>query len=300
MSADFGQRAEDLAVHVIGPMILGGPMRLLRPFGAKLALAIGAGRRVVDNELRACIDTARLRVARSVVATDVMHELSAIEWALGCALNDLLQITNHELSSFATRGRHGELCDAVHALCAQIPPCRTLDEALGRHATFSRALEIGRTDTQLKWWTGSDSFRGQAPPARLMAWPGLRNVQERRSTVALADMAPGSAIAVDAYHDVLAHWLSCSPLSDIATADREAPAFRWSTHTVSLVATVAGSNLALRALSHATNDDARAAEAAVVAMQRSAEALPDSAGKNIARQFAAWLDEAKSHWAETA
>jgi hypothetical protein len=67
---------------------------------------------------------------------------------------------------------------------------------------------------------------------------------------------------------------------------------------VSLVATVAGSNLALRALSHATNDDAEAAEAAVVAMRSSAETLTEGAARNMASQFADWLDEAKHFWAE--
>ncbi len=301
MSDNLGQRAEALAEGILAPLVLGGPMELQRPFGAKLALAIGEGRSIVDNDLRARVDTARLRVARSIVAVDVVSPPSAIEWALAAGFNDLLQVTNHELSSFATRGRHLDLADAVDDLCARIPPCRTLDEAVSRHATFSRALEVSRTDTNVSWWTGSESFRGQQPPARLLAWPGLRNVRVDKHPVPLARMA-SSGVHIDEsiYLSALTHWLSCSPLSDIASAHRESPPFRWSTHTVSLVATVAGSNLALRALSHATNDDPRAAEAAVAAMKKSAADLPDGPGKNIASQFAAWLDQAKAHWSETA
>jgi len=295
---DIAERAENLAVHVLGPLLVGGTVHPQRPFGPKLALAIGEGRQIVDNELRTQVDTARLRVARSVVAVDIVPPLTPIDWALTCALNDLIQVTNHELSSFATRGRHAELLDAVRSLCARLPIPATLEEAVSRHATFSRALELTREDQQVSWWTGSDHFRGQEPPGRLLAWPGLRNVRVTKTQVTLADMAAGAAVDEDDYLAGLNDWLACSPLSDLATAFRESPRFVWTTHTVSLVATVAGSNLALRALSHATNDDPQSAEAAVDAMQASAETLGDGPAKKMATQFADWLDEAKHHWAE--
>lgn len=295
---DIALRAEQLAQHVIGPLLVGGAVHPQRPFGPKLSLTLGQGRQIVDNELRQRVDTARLRVMRSVVAVDVAPPLTPIDWALTCALNDLIQVTNHELSSFATRGRHAELLDAVIALCDRIPGPQTLQEAVGRHATFSRALEVSRQDTAVAWWTGSDHFRGQEPPARLLAWPGLRNVRVTKTMVTLADMAAGAAIDEDDYLGGLAKWLSCSPLSDLATSFRKRPRFGWTSHTVSVVATVAGSNLALRALSHATNDDPDAAEAAIEAMRNSAETLEEGAARNMASQFADWLDEAKHHWAE--
>src|SRR5690606_6037100 len=100
---------------------------LQRPFGARLALALGDGRRVVDNDLRTTIDNGRLRVARSLVPVDVLPELGPAEWALAAGLNDLLQATNHELSSFATRSRHEELLDAVADLTVHIPLCPDLE-----------------------------------------------------------------------------------------------------------------------------------------------------------------------------
>jgi hypothetical protein len=295
---EIGERAELLASDVLARVIVGGAVRAQRPFGPKLALTIGDGRQIVDNDLRATVDSARLRVARSVVAVDVVPQLSPIDWALACGLNDLLQITNHELSGFATRGRHADLLDALSELVAAIPVSRTLDEAVARHATFSRSLEVRRQDTSVSWWTGSESFRGQVPPSRLLAWPGLRNVQITKTTVRLAEMAGGAPIDEDAYLAALGAWIACSPLSDLATADRKRPVFSWSSHSVSLVATVAGSNLALRALSHATNDNPVAAERAVEAMRASAERLEDGAARKMATQFASWLDEAKHHWAE--
>lgn len=295
-----GERAEALARGVIGPLILGGPMELQRPLGPKLALTLGGGRDIVDLDLKQQVDTARLRVARTVVAVDAIAPMNPTEWALAAGLNDLLQVTNHELSSFATRGRHAELLDAVTALVEAIPTSRTLEEAVGRHATFSRALEVARTDCEVSWWTGSQSFRGQEPPARLLAWPGLRNVQVQRRKIALADMAGGASVDEANFDLVLSCWLACSPLSDLASAHRAAPAFHWTRHTVSLVSTIGGSNLALRAISYATDDNPEAAERALDALRTAAGALEPGAPQKIAQQFAQWLDEAKGHWSEIA
>jgi hypothetical protein len=295
---DLGERAEKLAAGILRPLLLGGAVELQRPFGSKLAVELGVERTILDNELRAQIDDARLRVARSVVAVDVLPPVSAAEWSIAAGLNDLLQITNHELSTFASRGRHGELLESTVALCQLIGPCRNLQEAVARHATFSRALELSRTDTDVTWWTGSASFRGQEPPTRLLAWPELRKVRVSRTSSPLSEMAAGVPVAEAAFHDALRRWLSCSPLSDLASAARPAPSFQWSSPTVSLIATVAGGNLALRALSHATNDHPTAAEAALRALTDAAAALPEGAPRNIAGQFAGWLAEARSHWAE--
>ena len=295
---DLGERAEKLASGVLRPLLLGGSMELQRPFGVHLALQLGVERAIMDNELGVQIDDARLRVARTVVAVDVLPPLSPTEWSVAAALNDLVQITNHELSTFASRGRHGELLESTMALCTQIPPCRTLQDAVARHATFARALELARTDTKVSWWTGSESFRGQEPPARLLAWPGLRKVQVNRTSLPLSEMAGGVSVAEAAFHELLRCWLACSPISDLASAHRRAPSFQWSSPTVSLVSTVAGSNLALRALSHATNDDPAAAESAVSAMKSAAGELPEGAARNIAGQFSLWMEQAKSHWAE--
>ena len=294
------ERAEDLARGVIGPVILGGSVELQRPFGPKLALSLGERREIVDNDLKVHVDNARLRTARTVVAIDALQPLRPSEWALAAALNDLMQVTNHELSSFATRGRHPALLDAVLELVQAIPSCQTLEEAVCRHATFARALEVTRTDSVITWWTGSQSFRGQPPPKRLMAWPGLRNVQVRTTKVILAQMAGGAAVDERDFDTTLSAWLACSPLSDLASCHRESPNFFWSRHTVGLVATVGGSNLALRAISHATDDDPEGATRAVERLRTAAEAVEDAAARRIAEQFAGWLDEAREHWAETA
>jgi hypothetical protein len=295
--SELGERAEALAEQVIQPLLVGGKLSPLRPFGARLALTLGEGRRIVDNDLRTRVDNARLRVARTIVAVDLVPELDVHEWALAAMFNDLLQATNHELSSWATRGRHDALAQAVAAACDRLPPCRDLAAAVARHATFSRALEVARVDTRVSWWTGSETFRGQEAPTRLLAWPGLRRVGVQRTTVTLAAMAPGSFVSAGAYVHALGRWISASPLSDLASAARSSPPFAWSSSTVSLVSVVAGANLALRAIRHHARDG-RALRAASHALETAAAALAPGA-QNVALAFVRQLQAGAEQWASS-
>jgi hypothetical protein len=293
----LGERAETLARDIIGPLLVGGPVILQRPFGAKLALSLGEQRQIVDNDLRRRVDEARLRVARQLVAVDVLVELGPAEWAMAAGLNDLLQATNHELSSFATRGRHGELLEAVDDLCARIPRCHNLQDAVARHATFSRALELTRFDSTVSWWTGSQAFRGQSPPARLMAWPGLRRVHTDRRAITLMDMDEGVPLEPGRFETTLNHWLACSPLTDLANAARPVPRFVWSPRSLHLVSTVAGQNLALRAFARVTQFDDTLVKTAVGALNESASQLRAGGKEQAAAvHFATQLAAADSYF----
>ena len=54
--------------------------------------------------------------------------------------------------------------------------CARLDEALARHATFSRIFALTRIDTTVTWWVGSETFHGEPPPARLISLTPLIDV----------------------------------------------------------------------------------------------------------------------------
>jgi hypothetical protein len=291
------QRADALLRHVIVPLVLGGPMLLDRPIGPRLALELGVGQRIGDNELRVAIDNARLRVARSLVPVDALSELGPAEWAMAAAFNDLVQVTNHQLSNFATRGRHQELLAAVVELCGRIPVSATLEEAVCRHATFSRALQTSRADARVSWWTGSASFRGQSAPSRLQAWPSLRRVHVDTQRVLLVDMADGVPIEPSAWLDALGRWLSLSPLTDLANAGRAQPTFAWSRHSLSILGTVPGKNLALRALSRATGLEREPLSRAVSAITAATSELQaGGAAQALALAFVEELRAAGAAW----
>lgn len=279
----LAERFDELTNRVLAPLVLGGQLVPARPFGVEIALQVGAGRSITDADLRSRLDVARVRVARLIAPVDTLPELSSYDWALVAALNDLLQITNHELSSAVTRGRHRRLLASVAALCERVPPPRTLGSALSRHATFARVLECVRTDTAVSWWTGRASFRGQAPSARLLAWPRVRNVQVDARRVVLTDMVEGiPTVRPDEFSRALSLWLSRTPLTDLGTLARRSPAFAWSAPTLSLVATPPGRALAYRLLQR------QGRELVVSVLARAAREVPEqsSEARALAEAFA--------------
>lgn len=260
MADDLSERFDELVNQVLAPLILGGRVDPVRPFGPRLGLAIGEGRKVNDSDLRSRLDVARVRIARLLAPVDTIADITPEEIALVAALNDLLQVSNLDLSGAFTRSRHARLLDLVAALARSVPAPRTIAEALSRHTVVARALDVIRTDTTVSWWTGSASFRGQPAPGRLLAWRELRRVREDQRQVALVDMGSDAPLLTsDMWLDAIGTWLSRSPLTDLATAGRRSPAFRWSEPTLSLITTIPGRSLAFRALSRQRPADVTAA-----------------------------------------
>lgn len=268
--AELAERCEELAHAVLAPLVLGGPVNAVRPIGGPLGLRIGIDRRIADGPLAVELDVARVRRARLTAPIDTLPELDRWDWALCAALNDILQITNHMLGGALTRGRYARLAANVRWLCERIPAPRDVGTALSRHATFARALEIARTDQTVSWWTGSARFRGEVPPARLLAWREIRRVHVDARKIPLADMSAGmKGLPADEYADLLALWLGRTPLTDLATATRSSPVFAWSASTLSLVAAPPGRALALRALARLPPD------AAISALEKAAKQVPE-------------------------
>lgn len=281
MAVHLSERLEGLAHGVLGPIVLGGKVRLVPPIGPALALELGAGRRIVDDDLRARVDVARVRQARLIAAIDVLPDLSPVEWAMAAAMNDLLQATNHLLSGVLRRGRHAKLLGAVEQLIAALPRPRTTFDLITRHATFARVFELRRTDTLVSWWAGSRAFRGETPPPRLFSMRELRRVTSSSRQIPLAQMSEGlSEVRGASFQGLLRAWIAKSPLTDLATMAREAPQFVWSKETLELIGFPIGRTLALRVA-------ARLPPQAVVTALRTANALlPEGPLRARADQFA--------------
>ena len=291
----LGERCEELAHDVLAPLVLGGPVRPVRPFGGPLALRLGVERRVVDADLATRLEVARVRRARLLAPVDTLPELDEAEWAVLAALNDLLQVTNHHLGGPLTRGRYGRLVANLRWLCERIPAPRDVAGALSRHATFARALDLTRTDSTVSWWTGSARFRGEVPASRLLAWREVRRVRVDATKIPLADMIVGTPGASTAdFNEVLALWLTRTPLTDLATASRKTPAFAWSASTLALVATPFGRALAFRALAY------HPPEQVTAALAHAAGLVPPGleGARRLAEQFATDTEEALAAVAE--
>ena len=96
-----------------------------------------------------------------------------------------------------------------------------------------------------------------------------------------------TGVSLTDFSDVLALWLTRSPLSDLATATRRSPPFAWSAATLSLIATGPGRMLAGRALADLSPP------AVKEALSRAAAQIPEGyeEARRLAVDFAAAVEE---------
>jgi len=252
--------ADRLFREVMAPLVLGGPFRPGRPIGAKNALSLAPFTDVLDKELLAHVDLGRVRAARRLVPVDRLEPPSAAEWALAAVLHDLVQCAHPELAGIFRGRAPTRLLQLATMTLERVPAPATVHEALSRHTWFSRVLEITRTDTLVSFWVGKRTYLGQEPPSRLLAWPELRRVHVDKTPRPLVEL-PGAGGHVDAlaFGEGVSGWLRKTPLTDLATCARMAPAFAWSAETLQLLATRAGRTLALRALEEVVTLDVETA-----------------------------------------
>lgn len=249
MASDLAQRAENLFEHFIAPLILGGELAPGKILGARKALAIGIQRSVTNIDLASHVEIARIRIARKIAPIDRIAPLTAQEWALAACLHDIVQSTHPGLSGFFRKDAGRRILGLVNLALDRIAAPSNARAALSRHTIFSRVLEIGRTDTRVSWWTGSEVFRGSEPPPRLLSWPELRRVHVDRTVHPLSDL-PVDPKDIDSklFYDTIRRFISLSPVTDLATANRTDIAFAWSVPTLALVSSPVGRTLAARAI----------------------------------------------------
>ena len=239
-----------------------------KPVGARAALDIGRSGIAVDPELGARVQLGRVRAARRIVAIDRVDDPTGDEWALGCALHDLVQANHPDFAGPLRRRSVTRLLELVDATLSRIPAPPTLADALSRHTWFARTLEITRIDTQVSSWVGSTRFKGTTPPPRLMLWPELRKVSVSQTPCALMDLpAHGGAVDVECLGAAVAGFLAKTPLTDLATCTRNRPAFTWTPAVLAMVAAPHGRTAAVRAIARLPT------EAADVALGRATRAL---------------------------
>lgn len=242
-----GQLVASVAEHVLVPLIAGGSLKPVPPIGEAPALAAlehAAQAGTALGEARA----RRLRVARRLCPLDALGDPGPGEWLMLFALNDLLQSMNATLLGPFGSERPRKLLEMAQRTIERAGAPANVGEALSRHATFSRLLQIVRVDTEVSWWVGRRVFRGALPPRRLLTWRSVRRVTQRETTLSMAEMGPAVDSAQPMFEAGLRSLLAASPLTDIANAGRSALPFRWTGAALALVSTPTGRMLALRAL----------------------------------------------------
>jgi len=250
MAKDEGQaHCERLFDTFLGPLVVGGVMSPEKPFGGKNAIAIG-DRTPSNVDLLSRTQLARVRVARKLAPVDRFEPApNGNEWALGAMLHDLVQATHPGFDALLRRSGPKRILEVIDKTLDRIPPPVNVGDALSRHTWLSRMFDLARTDIDVKWWTGSERFLGTDPPGRLLAWPELRRVQQTKTPRPLMDL-PTSGAAVDPHRfaSVVDGILKKTPLTDLATLNRGAPAFAWTHENLGLASTVSGRTMVLRSL----------------------------------------------------
>lgn len=247
MAVDLDAIAGRLFAGVMAPLVLGGPVLPGHAIGARAALGLGDDRLPADSDLASRVAAARIRRARRLAPVDTLPDPGAADWALGAALHDILQSANPVFDARLRRSAAARILELAAAVVERVPWPATVGQALSRHTWMARAPEVTRTDTTVRWWSGHREFLGVEPLPRLQAWPEIRRVEVVRTPRPLLDLAP---IAVDRARltETVAALLQRTPLTDLATCTRAAPAFTWHGAVLDLVATASGRPLALRAL----------------------------------------------------
>ncbi len=241
--------ADRLFRDFLAPLVLGGELRPGRPIGSKNALGLGPFSDVVDKELLGHVELARIRIARQLAPIDRLEAPTAAEWALGAALHDLVQSAHPELTGVFRGRAPSKLLELVGLTANDVGTPVNVGEALSRHTWFSRVLEITRIDTNVSFWVGKRSYLGIDPPSRLLAWPELRRVHIDKTPRTLVDLpTSGGHVASQEFETAMTAWLKKTPITDLATCARHAPAFAWSAETLGLISSRGGRTLALRAL----------------------------------------------------
>ena len=262
-----------LLEQLLLPLACGGDLRPIAPLGARRAISMLEKPFVIEGDAAERLRDARLSVARQLYPIDGLDDPVNAEWLLGLALNDLLQVTNPSLESPFGRSNADRLLAMVREVIDAAGAPRTLGEALSRHATFCRLLEVTRIDTFVSFWVGSQSFAGARPPRRLLMWPRLRRVSEHEQTLCFVDMAKEASWGAD-FVKTLERLLAASPLTDLANLRRNTPDFRWSAASLALLRNPVGRSLALRAI-----DRAGDAESAIGVLVTSSERIDDESGE---------------------
>ncbi len=203
------------------PLVAGGEVHVGAPIRqgqvADLARAAEAA-----SDVAMAIEDARTAVTSTWVVRPPEIFLDEEQLAMCAGLHNALFLAHPRVDRWTVTDRaRRRVADTSLSLVAQ-PLTTQRDRLLARHALLHHLLDLRRVDTKVSWWTGSAVFRGQAAPARLTAWPGLRRVEEHHTTVGFDELLTAPDVA-----PVIAALVRRTPLTQLVTAHPAAPPVHW-------------------------------------------------------------------------
>ncbi|ACY17304.1 hypothetical protein [Haliangium ochraceum] len=213
--------AADFLSSFVLPLVRGGEMHVGAPISVEEAEQMALDLPHASEPLVA-VDEARAEVLGDLVVQPPSLVLDADEVYLAAALHDILFLPHPDAEVLLATSRvRRRVAETARHLAAQ-PPTRARRRVLARHALLHNLFAIERVDTRVSWWTGSASFLGQSPPARLTAWGGVRRVQREETRARFAEL-----LCSDEAVPVVSMLLRRSPLTQLLAAHPQAPGLHW-------------------------------------------------------------------------
>ncbi|MCC6749787.1 MAG: hypothetical protein IT371_19125 [Deltaproteobacteria bacterium] len=213
--------AEDFLNRFAGPLVAGGEVHVGEPLDAEDLEALV--RAPIDGtEGAARLDAARQQIVGQLWLYPLDTALDELDWKLLVGIHNTLFLSHPSVRTWRASSSGVARVERFTAACLGPPPVEREEEAVLRHSLVRGVIELVRTDVKIHFWAGTRSFEGAEPPARLLRWREVRQVEERRTTVRWLESALSPV-----QHRLLSLLLSASPLTALVTPLRPAPPFRW-------------------------------------------------------------------------
>lgn len=232
------------------------------------------------------VDDARAAVLSTIVCRPPPLLLDEDDLALAAGLHDALFLVHPRAERWSVSERvRRKLIDTALGLVSQ-PLTQHRTRVMARHALLHNLFHLTRNDTTVSWWTGRARFQGQRPPARLVAWKGVRRVREEVATADFDDL-----LAVPDTAPIIATLLRRTPLTQLLDSHQGAPPLHWE----DAVFLLRDAELA-RAVAYRLVPDAPAKEMAAgparlaAAFEQMLERAPDEADVRAVAAFLVYLN----------
>jgi len=168
------------------------------------------------------VDEARHVVLSTLVCRPPAFVLDADELCLAAGLHNALFLVHPRADQWSvSEKQRRRIIETALALVSQ-PLSRDRTRVMARHALLNNLFHLTRNDVTVSWWTGRARFHGQAPPARLVAWKGMRRVREEVTVVDFDEL-----LAVPDTAPVIATLLRRTPLTQLLDSHPGAPPLHW-------------------------------------------------------------------------
>jgi hypothetical protein len=202
----------------LAPLVAGGELVIGPPFRPsdleRWELELGV---LGDSDETDRIAAARARVARLILPRAERIELSVDDLRLAVVLHAAMALAHPEVAGWSFSRARKRIVSACRRMLGTVAPATDRATLVARHSLLARLAEVERIDTRVAWWTGSATFRGQAPPPRLLRWQAVRRVRQQRVPQALDE------VLTDDGRMLVAGVLRTSPLTALLRAAELAP-----------------------------------------------------------------------------